>query len=73
MTRREPYTAPSRRAPSTMIEVLEVLFPQTVYPNRIIEPSGNNVIILRNNNTVYVFDIDGTILRTYEENSANSN
>jgi hypothetical protein len=75
MTRREHNNIiPRQTTRSSMIDMIGTfLFPETVYPNRTIEPSGNNVIIVRNNNMVYLFDVDGTILRTYEENGMDSN
>ena len=74
MTRRDTYIVPSNARQPSMIDVIGTfLFPQTVYPNRTIDPSGNNVIIVRNNNIVYVIDVDGTIIHMYQENGVDNN
>jgi len=71
MTRREHNNIiPRQTTRSSMIDMIGTfLFPEIVYPNRTIEPSGNNVIIVRNNNMVYLFDVDGTIIRMYENDN----
>jgi hypothetical protein len=43
---------------------IERVIPLDLNPNRIITPLGNNIILVTANNTIYIFDVDGKLLRS---------
>ena len=47
----------------TTLQIIERLIPIRLNPNRIIIPIGNNRLIVVSNNLLYIFDIDGRLIR----------
>jgi len=47
----------------TTLQIIERLIPIRLNPNRIIIPIGNNRVIVVSNNLLYIFDIDGRLIR----------